>query len=301
MRKPVEYLEGATDSRRWAEFEFRPGDLVISVPSKCGTTWLQMVCALLIFGPQMPGSLTNLSPWLDMRLQPLDEVRDRLAAQQHRRFIKTHTPLDGLPQRSDVSYLVMGRDPRDAGISMVHHRANLNSELISERLAQATGGGSRQQTASAPIDAHDQVMLWIEDVRPVESALSSLKGMTWHLGQAYERRDEDNIVLLHYAEFSGDLEGQMRRLASRLGVEIESGEWPELVARAQIGSMRADAASFVPDEGIGLFKDADQFFRNGRSGQWTDILDVSDLHRYDARMAELAEPEVITWLHQTAV
>ena len=28
---------------------FRPGDIVISTPPKCGTTWTQMLCALLIF------------------------------------------------------------------------------------------------------------------------------------------------------------------------------------------------------------------------------------------------------------
>jgi aryl sulfotransferase len=39
-------------------------------------------------------SLAELSPWLDISR---DEVQARLSAQRHRRFIKTHTPLDGIP------------------------------------------------------------------------------------------------------------------------------------------------------------------------------------------------------------
>jgi hypothetical protein len=298
MGQPPEYLEGLTDSRRWAGFEFRAGDIVISVPSKCGTTWLQMVCGLLIFGSRLPEPLTTLSPWLDMRLRPVSEVYHQLHTQRHRRFIKTHTPLDGLPERDDVTYLVMGRNPRDVAISMSHHRANLDTDLIAHRSATAGGAQGTQQDRSTPIGIHDQVMAWIEDDRPVETALSTLKGMLWHLDQAYRRRGHGNVVLLHYDELSSDLHGEMRRLAGRLGIEIAPRAWPELVRRAEFGSMRADATAVVPDEGIGLLKDAGRFFRNGRSGQWLDLLDERDLRRYETRIAGLAEPATISWLHQ---
>jgi hypothetical protein len=36
------------DSSRWDGFELRPGDIIISTPPKCGTTWTQMICALLV-------------------------------------------------------------------------------------------------------------------------------------------------------------------------------------------------------------------------------------------------------------
>ena len=47
-RKLVRYRTHVFDSSRWDGFEFRPDDIVISTPSKCGTTWTQMICALLI-------------------------------------------------------------------------------------------------------------------------------------------------------------------------------------------------------------------------------------------------------------
>ena len=46
---PVRYRSPDEDSARWNEFAFRPGDIVISTRSKSGTTWVQMICALLVF------------------------------------------------------------------------------------------------------------------------------------------------------------------------------------------------------------------------------------------------------------
>ena len=95
---PFRYRSADEDSGRWAGFQFRRGDIVISTRSKSGTTWMQMICALLVFQtPDLPAPLGQLSPWLDFLATPLDEVLARLDAQRHRRFIKTHTPLDGIP------------------------------------------------------------------------------------------------------------------------------------------------------------------------------------------------------------
>ncbi|MBA2521671.1 MAG: sulfotransferase domain-containing protein, partial [Chloroflexia bacterium] len=69
------YRSIVADSGRWDGFAFRPGDVVISTPAKCGTTWTQMLCALLIFdGPVFPALLSEVSPWLDMCTRPLAEV-----------------------------------------------------------------------------------------------------------------------------------------------------------------------------------------------------------------------------------
>jgi hypothetical protein len=64
------------DSQRWEGFEYRSSDIVITTPPKCGTTWTQMLCAMLIFdGPDFPAPLSELSPWLDQTIYSLDTVR----------------------------------------------------------------------------------------------------------------------------------------------------------------------------------------------------------------------------------
>jgi aryl sulfotransferase len=57
-----------------------------------------MICALLVYGtPELPEPLEKLSPWLDHPVASREQVVALLQAQQARRIIKTHTPLDGIP------------------------------------------------------------------------------------------------------------------------------------------------------------------------------------------------------------
>ena len=58
MRPLVRYLSLIADNARWDGFSFREGDIIISTPPKCGTTWTQMICAMLIFQtPDLPQPL----------------------------------------------------------------------------------------------------------------------------------------------------------------------------------------------------------------------------------------------------
>src|SRR5690242_13705510 len=125
------YRIGHQDNSRWDGFVFRPGDIVISTRSKSGTTWMQMICALLVFqDPVLRAPLAALSPWLDWLVTPRDEVVGRLEAQRHRRFIKTHTPLDGVPLDPRATYIVVARHPLDMAVSLYHQGDNLDRERM---------------------------------------------------------------------------------------------------------------------------------------------------------------------------
>jgi len=138
---PVRYRSRDEDSARWRHFPFRAGDIVISTRSKSGTTWMQMICALLVFQtPAFPQPLADLSPWLDWLITPEAEVYARLAAQRHRRIIKTHTPLDGLPIDPRVTYIVVAREPLDLAVSLFHQSTNLNRD----RMRQLSGQPARR-------------------------------------------------------------------------------------------------------------------------------------------------------------
>ena len=140
------YEASMYDSNRWDGFELRPGDIIISTPPKCGTTWTQMICALLILQePELPLPLDTLSPWIDMVTRARTDVFADLEAQTHRRFIKTHTPLDGIPNDPTVTYICVGRDPRDVGLSMTTISATPTSARSS-----ANANGRPRSTVPSP-------------------------------------------------------------------------------------------------------------------------------------------------------
>jgi aryl sulfotransferase len=68
-------------------------------------------CAFALSRREFPGATGAMSPWLDMRIIPLEGILNNLKAQQHRRFIKTHLPLDGVPYSEKIKYLYIARDP----------------------------------------------------------------------------------------------------------------------------------------------------------------------------------------------
>jgi aryl sulfotransferase len=101
---------------------------------------------------------------------------------------------------------------------------------------------------------------------------------------------------LHYAELSADLDGQMRQLATRLGISVPDRVWPELVEAATFASMRGQAETIT---GAGqILKSAAAFFRRGTSGAGSELRTEGELAHYYARAAELAPPDMLDWLHR---
>ncbi|MFE9207283.1 sulfotransferase domain-containing protein, partial [Micromonospora sp. NPDC007230] len=72
--------------------------------------------------------------------------------------------------------------------------------------------------------------------------------------------------------------------------------WPDLVRAATFDSMRGRAEALTPV--AAMWRDPKRFFNQGVSGQWRDLLDEDDLRRYEDRVAKLAEPDLIDWLHR---
>jgi len=291
---PVRYRSDDEDSARWTGFAFRPDDIVISTRSKSGTTWLQMICALLVFQtPELREPLGRLSPWLDWLGTPADEVYARLSAQDHRRFIKTHTPLDGLPMDGRVTYIVVARHPLDMAVSLYHQGDNIDRR----RLRQLTGQPEPVDPPAPRPPVHEWLLSWIDWEGSPSEQLDSLPGVVWHITDAFARRHQPNIVLVHYDDLCADLDGEMHRLAGLLDIAVPDPTWPELVRAAGFDQMRAGAKRFAPDP-ADIMKDRSQFFRRGSSGAGREVLSPDELARYDARVTLMAPPEVVTWLHR---
>jgi len=289
---PYRYRTLDDDSGRWDGFPFRDGDIVISTRTRSGTTWTQMICALLIFQtPDLPAPLGQLSPWLDHLTMSRDEVYALLARQRHRRFIKTHTPLDGIPLDTRVTYLVTARNPLDMAVSLYHHSTNIDIA----RMRELTGQPLPAEPSALRRPLRDWLLAWIAHEADPREILDSLPGVLWHLTDAWARRGAPNVALVHYDDLSCDLEGAMRRLALLLGIVVPEPAWPGLVRAAAFDKMRARADQFVP--GGGIIKDSACFFRRGRSGAGREILTAEEFAWYRARAASMAPPGLLAWLH----
>ena len=300
----IRYRNIVMDNVRWDGFQFRDGDIIISTPAKCGTTWLQTICAFLVFGTtDLPAPVDMLSPWLDQSLRPLDEVVADLTAQNHRRFIKSHTPLDGLPWDDRVTYITVGRDPRDVALSWDNHMSNLDFNALIELRGKAVGNEDLAELMGElppPLpELSERFWAWMGDP---STNLGGLATEVHHLRTFWDVRDKPNVILLHYGELKADLERQMRALAAKLGLDIDEAQWPSLAKAATFDEMKKNAAAVGPNQSENIWLDRDRFFHKGTNGQWRDVLVTDeDRQRYAARIAELTDAAFSDWLHQGAL
>src|SRR6266550_6964988 len=96
------------DSRIWNDFEFRDDDIIVGTYAKSGTTWVQQILGQLIFEGKEGLPLAHMSPWLDFTLPSAEVKLNLLRAQTHRRFIKTHLPVDALVFSPRAKYIYVG-------------------------------------------------------------------------------------------------------------------------------------------------------------------------------------------------
>jgi aryl sulfotransferase len=280
-----EYRHIVSDNRRWADFEHRPGDIFVCTPAKNGTTWMQAIVTILLFPDGAPGPVMEVAPWIDARFEPVDVVLERLDAQTFRRHVKTHTPADGIPGWDDASYIVVGRDGRDAYMSFLNHMRNMQPALMGELLTSAIEDGIPLDGPPPPVDDEHEFFTWyIEGGFQFE-----------HIASWWEHHGEPNVLFVHYDEMKADLDGEMRRVSAFLDLPVDETRWPDQVAACTFAGMKARAAEIAPFEEH-FVGGADTFLYKGTNGRWHEVLTDAELARYDDAVAKWLTPECAQWL-----
>lgn len=294
-----EYRTWSVDSRRWAAFSPRPDDIVIATPPKCGTTWTQQIVGSLIFQDASPRPLPKVSPWIDQRFRSsVEETYAILEAQTHRRFIKTHLPIDGLPLYDEVRYIHVARDGRDVALSAHNHfGSNLPATLANFDRIGLQDPAIGRRYPRLPEDPGAFFRLWLSTpaVPGQSDGLTSPSFFDFVTGYWAERR-RANLLLVHYADLTADLDGEMRRIAGFLDIQIDDAIWPSLVEAAGFEKMRSAGEQLMPHINAMLDGGANRFFNKGGSGRWRGALTDADLALYDAKVRAKFPPNLAAWV-----
>ncbi len=278
------------DSARWERFGFRPDDVVISTPSKCGTTWMQTIVGMLLLDRTDLGApIGTLSPWLDMLIRTDDEVFGLLERQTHRRFIKTHTPLDGIPSLATVTYLAVIRHPLDVALSDADHGAN-QKDRASELRVEVSGPADDVPPRTPRPEDPTEFLRWFidNDEPPTGSGPNGLRDYCEQVRTYWDARHEPNVHLFHYADLWADLDAEMRRVAAALRVQVDEERWPAFVEAATLDSMRSRAPMAAPDAHLDIWHAPEAFFRSGGTRDWASRLSAEEVAHFHARLRDLA-------------
>jgi len=284
------------DSTRWDYYDPRDDDIIIATSYKAGTTWTQAIVAHLLFPDgDLPAGPSDLSPWLDFRIIPLEVVLNTLKAQPHRRFIKTHLPLDGMVYDERLKYLYVARDGRDVFMSLWNHYANMTDEIMT--LFRLTPGRVGDELPPPPDDVHAFFRTWVSqgwfewerDGWPYWSHLYNVQ--SW-----WDYRDAPNIQLVHYGDMLADTEGSMRRIADFLEIDVPEARWPAIVKAVSFQEMKRQGEKYAPGGGQFWKGGAKTFLNKGTNGRWRDVLSADELALYDEACERTLSPDCRDWL-----
>ena len=294
-----EYRTWIYDSRRWRHYVPRRDDIVIVTYPKCGTTWMQRIVGLLIFQTRDPKPIMQVSAWIDRRFpRPIEDVIAQIEAQKHRRFLKSHLPLDGLPFYDDVKYIHVARDGRDACISFHNHVVGYTDQALD----QLNKAGMEDETIGRPypcipVDPRKFFHQWItrgevpghEEGSPTVSFFQLEK--TW-----WEASTRPNVLLVHYNDLKFDLSAEMQRIADFLDIFVPSDVWPQLVDAAGFEAMRRDGDVLMSEIAASFKEGSRGFFFKGTNERWRGVFFEEDLELYEAKAEAMLAPECARWV-----
>ena len=287
-KKTREYQSHHFDSTFWNGFKFRDDDIIISTYAKAGTTWTQQIVSQLLFDGKEGLPTAEMSPWLDLRVPPKEVKLPEIEKQTHRRFLKTHLPVDAIVFSPKAKYLYIARDGRDVVWSFYNHHVNAN-ELYYQAVNDSPGRVGPPFERPAPT-VEEYFRGWLaNDGHPYWPFWENVR--TW-----WEIRDLPNVMLIHYANMIADMPGEMRRIAAFLDIPINEANWPKIVKHCTFDYMKENAAPAVPLGGAFWEGGAKTFIHKGTNGRWKDVLTKADNAAYKAKaLAELG-PDCAKWL-----
>ncbi|WP_026147886.1 sulfotransferase domain-containing protein [Robiginitomaculum antarcticum] len=287
-KKSRELCNHHFDSTIWNDLKIRDDDIIISTYGKSGTTWTQQMIAQMIFGGDPDLSVAEMSPWVDLRVPPKAVKLPEIEAQKHRRFMKTHLPVDALKFSPQAKYIYIGRDGRDVVWSLYNHHSNANNVWYDA--LNNTPGRIGPPIDPPPEDIREYWHDWMDkDGYPFWSFWDNVRSW-WNI------RNLPNVMFLHFSDMKKDMPQAMRRIADFLSIEINESRWDRIVEYCSFEWMKENAMKSVPLGGAFWDAGAKVFINKGINGRWKDVLTDDENAAYENKMIEELGEDAALWL-----
>lgn len=236
------------------EMKPRNDDVFVCTYPKCGTTWIQHICAQLMtknYEPEGGNELSITSPMIDrMGAEYADQLNSP-------RLLKTHFTWNNLPKSSKAKYIYCVRNPKDCLTSYYFHNQNF-------------------KIYNYEFGTFDNFFEWFM------SDKIAFGNYYWHLLSWLPHINDENVLFLRYEDMWADLRTAVKKIGHFLGgkaAEIvdDNKQLERVVNESKIDSMKKDQSRWFPADNLR----GKPFIRKGGSRDWKNYFSKEQSDRMD--------------------
>lgn len=268
------------------EYKPTPDDIFVVTFPKCGTTWVQHIAYLIFSGGQKPQDglefLRN-SPFLEMI------GAESMTTMKRPGMAKSHFSFSMMPYSPQTKYVYVCRNPKDCCVSFYYH----------------TKGFSGYDFTNGTFETFFDIFY---------NGETDFGDYFNHVLSWYERRDDSNVLFLHYEDMKSDPKENVLKIAKFIGESyhqqlMDDPQLLESVLRnTDVSAMKTytndNLAGFftkpieeqdVPD-GLRLFHTVTQsapsdakLVRKGIVGDWKTHFTEEMSHKMDRKILDRTE------------
>ncbi len=232
--------------------------------------------------------LSKLSPWVELRVRPLEDVY-KLEEKTYRRFLKTHLPQNNLPQSRKPCYIYIVRDGRDVVWSFHNHHKHIKDEFYQMLNAGEFDGPNMPIFNEDVLDEVAYFERWLQrDGYPIWNFFE-------HIRSWWTVRDHPCVLLVHFEDMKKDLPGEITKIYRFLKMhgDVKEGTEKEVVesavAKSDFNYMKMNAEAIL--HGVPKC-----LIHKGTNNRWKDVLPEELSELYEKKIVDELGEECANWV-----
>jgi hypothetical protein len=266
-----------------AGMKWRKGDIVVSVPAKSGTTWtMNIVHQLRSGGDPEVRDIYEQVHWLEFWEHPTQspqELWHRWDAQPtwYPRAFKSHTPPPLLPYQSEVKYVVVVRDPRDAMTSALPF-------FRSHREEWKEAFGIKYPPLNSVADIYNGIYK------------KGLPFLTF-VKNWWPYRNNPNVLMLHYNNMIQDHKNTIKTIQNFLQIELSPEKFEKVCEYTSFPWMKKHSEKFSIQHLLPIpMMEPEAMIRKGEKGEGIHAFTKEMLEEFDQACNQHLSLEQKNWM-----
>ncbi|XP_033124104.1 sulfotransferase 1C2-like isoform X2 [Anneissia japonica] len=234
-------------------FEIVEDDVVVMTSPKSGTTWMQEIVSVLMYGCDVEKAKQE---YIEKRWMFID-FPFQTEGVSSPRLIKTHLNPQAIPphiKEKKPKIIFVSRNPKDTAVSFFFFHKT----------------GKHLPTYES----------WTEFLN--DFCAGNLIRGDWFAMNSYwwSQRNDKNVLFVKYEDMKRNLSEVVEKVASFLGWTIPDGKLPELLQHCSFESMRSNNKVNSSEDPL-IDTDKIPFMRKGTVGDWKNFFTVAQSEAFD--------------------